>query len=288
MPLAPAPPAYLSLPSEELEDYVAGFSHTSPEMEDYVLLHLGRLVRTLQITPQGGTPGGAEDRVLELGCYLQLTPALSKYLGYGEVRGAYYGPAGESNLQSTRSASGEEFSCRVDLFDAERDPFPYPDGHFRTVLCCELIEHLSTDPMHMMAEINRVLCPGGHLILSTPNIVSMRSVQAVLHGYHPSVFHSYIKPNADGSVDPRHCREYTPREIALLMEVSGFEVQLLETGDYDIPSANRPDLNPKDVLELLRDTQFPVELRGEIIYCRARRVGPVRQRWPKELYYPPE
>ena len=272
-------PTCLAIPAQELEDYIAGFSHASAATEDYVYVHRKRLVRTLQITP----PGSDQDRVLELGCYVQLTPALSKYLGYGEVRGTYYGAPGNSALQHARSVSGETFSCPVDLFDAERDPFPYPEGHFRTVLCCELIEHLATDPMFMMAEINRVLCPGGYLILTTPNIVSLRSVQAVVHGYNPALFHSYIKPNADGTVDPRHSREYTPGEISLLMQISGFEVELLETGDY-----NGAETDPQDVPELLRDTPFPVEWRGEIIYCRARKVGPVRQRWPKEFYYPPE
>src|SRR5262249_29439942 len=49
-----------------------------------------RLVKTLEITP----PGGPCDRILEMGAYLQITPALRRQLGYGEVRGCYYGPAG--------------------------------------------------------------------------------------------------------------------------------------------------------------------------------------------------
>ena len=263
---------------EELEEYILGFSHSSPLMEDYVLLHRKRLVHTLQITP----PGGPQDRVLELGCYLQLTPALRKYLGYGEVRGSYYGPAGQTNCPATASITGEVFSCSIDLFDAERDRFPYPDGHFRTVLCCELIEHLSTDPMHMMAEINRILVPGGSVVLSTSNITSLRSVHAVLHGYHPGVFHTYIKPDEEGKVDPRHSREYAPREIARLMEAAGFEVELLETGNYSKPEPYFPW-----VQQMLQKLLCSVELRGEVIYCRARKVGPVRERWPKELYYPP-
>ncbi|MBI3894571.1 MAG: glycosyltransferase [Acidobacteria bacterium] len=268
-----------SRPLEELEEYVIGFSHASPLVEDYALVHRKRLVHTLRIIP----PGGPEDRVLELGCYLQLTPALRKYLGYGEVRGAYYGRSGQTHMPSATSITDEAFSCPVDLFDAERDRFPYPDAHFRTVLCCEVLEHLSTDPMHMMAEINRVLAPDGCLVLSTPNITGLRSVHAVLHGYHPGIFHSYIKPGEDGRVDPRHSREYAPREIAMLMEAAGFIVELLETGDY-----GRPESYFTWVQDMLQKIQCSLELRGEIIYCRARKTGPVRERWPKELYYPPE
>ncbi len=265
-------------PVEELEEYLVGFSHANRPLEEYLQTHLKRLVRTLQITP----PGGAEDRVLEMGCYLQMTPALGKYLGYGEIRGAYFGPLGKTDARSTTSISGETFSCAMDLFDAERDRFPYPDGHFRTVLCCELIEHLADDPMHMMAEINRILAPGGRLLLTTPNIISLRSVHAVLHGYHPALFPSYIKPSADGTVDPRHSREYTPREIALLVEAAGFQVELLETGDYAHVLEDYAEAR-----KLLERNGLPASFRGEVIFCRARKLGPVRDRWPKDLYYPP-
>ena len=278
VPDSPSKPRNWDVSSEELEEYLVGFSHDSPLMEAYALLHRKRLVHTVEITP----PGGPEDRVLELGCYLQMTPALHTYLGYGEVRGAYYGSLGKTHQQSTISVSGETFSCPMDLFDAERDRFPYPDGHFQTVLCCELLEHLATDPMHMIAEINRILAPGGWLVMSTPNITCLRSVHAVLHGYHPELFSAYIKPGPDGSVDPRHSREYAPREIALLVEAGGLQVDLLETGDYQEAPADS-----EGIQRLLESNGCSLLLRGEVIYCRARKVGPLRDRWPKELYYPP-
>jgi glycosyltransferase involved in cell wall biosynthesis/SAM-dependent methyltransferase len=262
---------------DEIREYIVGFSHSSRLMEDYAQDHLSRLEKTVLMTPQGTSA----DRLLELGCYLQITPALSRYLGYGEIRGAYYGKLGEQVNQSATSVTGEIFTCRVDLFDAERDRFPYPDGYFQTVLCCELIEHLTSDPMHMMAEINRIVALGGHLLLSTPNIVSFRSAYAVLHGYHPGLFPAYIKPSSDGTVDPRHSREYAPREVSLLAEASGFQVEKLETGNY-----SRKERDIRWVQEFLETNQLATGLRGEVIYCLARKVGPVRDRWPKELYYP--
>ena len=114
-----------------------------------------------------------------------------------------------------------------------RTSFPYPDEHFATVLCCELIEHLFEDPMHLMSEVNRILKPGGHLVLTTPNIAALRGISAILQGYHPGFFHAYIRPaEGTGEVDARHNREYTPREIHQLLENSGFEVTLLETGAF--------------------------------------------------------
>ena len=86
------------------------------------------------------------------------------------------------------SAEGETFECDIDHFDAEKDPYPYPDEHFSTVLCCELIEHLYHDPMHLMSEVNRILKPGGHFVITTPNIAALRGVAAILQGYHPGFF----------------------------------------------------------------------------------------------------
>ncbi|MEP6601924.1 MAG: glycosyltransferase, partial [Nitrospirota bacterium] len=186
----------------------------------YVNTHLARLEKTLAITPSGG-PG---DRILEMGAYLQITPALKNRLGYGEVRGAYYGPAGRSDHRSALSVDGEKFECEVDLFDAEKDRFPYQDGYFATVLCCELIEHLASDPMHMVAEVNRVLKTGGYFVLTTPNIGSLRAISAILQGYHPGFFPAYIRPAEPGQeTDARHNREYTPREILRLLLDGGFE-----------------------------------------------------------------
>src|SRR5205814_5794521 len=104
----------------------------------YVETHMTRLQRTLEITP----PATAGDRILEMGAYLQITPALQSRLGYGEVRGCYYGKLGRTDHRAVTSESGEAFECDIDHFDAEHDRFPYPDQHFSTVLCGELIEHL--------------------------------------------------------------------------------------------------------------------------------------------------
>lgn len=242
----------------------------------YMETHLTRLRKTLAITP----PGGPSDRILEMGAYMQITPWLHSRLGYGEVRGCYYGPAGSVDHKVAVTADGERFECDIDLFDAEKDCFPYPDEWFSTVLCCELIEHLHEDPMHMMAEINRILKPGGRLVLTTPNIASLRAVAAILQGYHPGFFHAYLRPRAGGPVDARHNREYAPREIHQLLENSGFEVDLLETGEF----LEEPHPEYAWVAHLFERYMLPVHLRGDGIYAVGRKIGSVRDRYPGWLY----
>lgn len=264
-----------SIPSSIPESYILGWAE-SPASREYADTHLTRLAKTLAITP----PGGPEDRILEMGAYLQITPALKIRLGYGEVRGCYFGEAGKTETRRVRSAEGEEFECAIDLFDAERDRYPYGDGCFATVLCCELIEHLSDDPMHLMSEINRILKPGGHLVLTTPNITSLRAIAGILQGFHPGLFPAYIRPRPSGESDARHNREYTPREISDLFANSGFQVELLETG----PFHEQPKPELAWVNHLLDRYLLLADLRGDGIYAVGRKAGPVRDRYPPWLY----
>jgi len=274
LPTTAVPP---SAPDVHVEpEYILSWAPDAPATR-YIETHLTRFEKTLAITP----PGGPDDRILEMGAYLQITPALKTRLGYGEVHGCYYGPPGTVDERAIQSAEGEHFHCTIQLFDAEKDRFPYPDAYFSTVLCCELVEHLREDPMHMMAEINRILKPGGHLVLTTPNISSLRAIAAILAGYHPGLFPAYIRPRAAGEEpEARHNREYTPREIVLLLYYAGFENTLLETG----PFREEPKPEHEWVKHLLARYEQSSDLRGDGVYAVGRKIGPVRERFPAWLY----
>jgi glycosyltransferase involved in cell wall biosynthesis/SAM-dependent methyltransferase len=257
-------------------EYVLSWTREQDGSRKYAHTHSTRLKKTLDITPHGGP----NDRALEMGAYLQITPALKSKLGYGEVRGCYFGTLGQTDQRHVVSEDGEEFDCAIDHFDAERDRFPYEDASFATVLCCELVEHLPTDPMHMMSEINRILRPGGHLVLTTPNVASLRAVAGILQGFHPMLFPAYIKPNPGGDPDPRHAREYTPREMQALFENSGLEVTLLDTG----PFLYEPTPEFGWVDHLLDQYILTKEYRGDGIYIVGRKTGPIKERYPGWLY----
>ncbi len=261
----------------DFKKYLAQWTQPGSDRARYVEEHDVRLTRTLQLIPRGSL----NDRVLEMGCYLQITPALVNVLGYGEVRGCYLG-AGSNPKQSVTSRDGQVFSCEIDLFNCELDEFPYPDGHFATVLCCELLEHLERDPMRALAGIRRVLLPGGILLLTTPNATSLRSVSAVLTGQHPGYYTRYPDPVASpGAVG--HRREYTPTEIEQLLTAAGFSVQYIATGPYNSRSRNISG----EIADLAEKYGTPRTLRGDCIYAIGKKEDlPVNLR-PSWLYDSP-
>lgn len=261
----------IKLDRDEALDYVAGFFTDDPNASGYIRLHRDRLIRTLELIPAGGK----DQRLLELSSYLQMPLLIRRYGDYGEiaVTNWWQGEPREKIITVRNPATGEEFHFPMKNVDVERDRFPFPDEHFDVALCCELIEHLREDPMHMLAELNRVVKWGGLVILTTPNIVSAFSVQEALAGRTPIFYSLY---NRQSPAD-RHCREYTPDEVRAALECAGFKVIKLFT-------ENNWRKTDDEFLAWLDHTGVPRELRGDNIFAVARKQSAQIERYPSELY----
>jgi len=246
-----------------------------PGAQAYLEKHIPRLARTLALVPPPADTG----RVLELGCYMQITPLLQRVCGYPEVRGAYYGPAGRTDRKTMQFPDGE-FSCQVDLFDADRDPFPYPDEYFDLVVAGEVIEHLTYDPMHMLLESNRVLREGGFLLITTPNVGSITSVAKTLGGRdNPQIYFLYTRPVPGEPPEIGHVREYTIHELGAAVRAAGFEVRQLFTTFISEYRSHLP------LLDFLAANDYQTENRGEQSWCLAvKRAGLPVDRYPFFLY----
>src|SRR4051794_9616933 len=138
---------------DEIKAFLRSVDVPNEDARTYREIHIERIARTLSMVP----PPSRTKRVLELGAYMQMTPALQCVLGYEEVRGAYFGTLGRVDTKTITVGGKEVFRCYIDLFDAEKDRFPADDARYDAVLACEIIEHLLHDPMFMLLEINRVL-----------------------------------------------------------------------------------------------------------------------------------
>jgi len=58
--------------------------------------------------------------------------------------------------------------------DLNIHPLPYPDASFDLVTCSEVLEHVE-NYRAVLREIHRVLKPGGLMVVTTPNVLNMKS-----------------------------------------------------------------------------------------------------------------
>lgn len=267
-----SPASASALPSEEAA--LGKLRLGDPSAKAYFEKHLPRLKKTLSLVPP---PRGAA-RVLELGCYMQITPALKYYSGFREVYGADCG-AGAPQHKSAQYGE-QQFELDVDLFDAERDTFPYPAGHFELVLACEVLEHMLFDPMHLLLEARRVLEEDGHILITTPNIAGLTSVARVLHGHdNPQIHSKYKIPGAGSPAAVQHVREYTLAELGEAVACAGFEIEQLFTEPIAEYSFYQP------LLQFLEENGYNPADRGEQSYCLARKRSSLAiTRYPQFLY----
>jgi SAM-dependent methyltransferase len=66
---------------------------------------------------------------------------------------------------------------------ADMRDLPFPDGSFASVLSVQSIEHVP-DPERVLAEVTRVLEPGGTAIFVTPNRLEFARADEIIDPYH--------------------------------------------------------------------------------------------------------
>lgn len=88
---------------------------------------------------------------------------------------------------------------------ADATCIPFPDAAFDAVICSETLEHIPDDP-GVIAEIERVLRPGGLLFLTVPNYWHAMRFVAGLSG-NPAFLDMQVG----------HVREYSRRKVDVLL-----------------------------------------------------------------------
>jgi SAM-dependent methyltransferase len=140
-------------------------------------------------------------------------------------------PGGERHELYGYLASSETVESRCGpvqyRYHSMVDLSPYPDASFELVFSGQTIEHITEDEAKkMLAEIRRVLVPGGWFCLDTPN----RRVTALQLG--PGML-----------TNPDHKLEYSHEHLSRLLHDAGFDVvdalglsladESLARGDFD-------------------------------------------------------
>ncbi|MCK9614261.1 MAG: class I SAM-dependent methyltransferase [Candidatus Omnitrophica bacterium] len=112
---------------------------------------------------------------------------------------------------------------------------PFPDKYCDYVLFMEIVEHLR-NPYTVMAEVNRILKDEGTLILSTPNILNLKSrFRFIFEG----AYEYFREPPLDQAKNPKeiifnlHLVPYRYHELEYLLSVAGFKVENIFTSVYE-------------------------------------------------------
>jgi SAM-dependent methyltransferase len=146
-------------------------------------------------------------RIVELGCGAGVVGAAIKERQACSYVGIEMSPVAAALAARTLDA--------VLIGDVEAAPLPFPDGSADCVVCADILEHLA-DPWQMLAELHRILEPGGTIVASVPNIQNVEILQALVQGrwdYHEA-----------GILDRTHLRFFTRSTFGEALLQAGFVI----------------------------------------------------------------
>ncbi len=162
------------------------------------------------------------ERVLEIGCGGGGTLAWLKESGRAQWTAGI-----ELSPEAGAVARGrvDELHCG----DVDQLLANFPAASFDLILCLDVLEHL-LDPWATLQKLQALLCPGGRIISSLPNI---RHHSVVL----PLLFAGRWEYQDAGIMDRTHLRFFSRKGIAAMMSRAGLrEIRALPTfawGSWD-------------------------------------------------------
>ncbi len=178
------------------------------------------------------TPGGVHEKVLG---YIKNLPR-------GWVLDT---PSGQGNL----SRELERLGFKVFLGDISRENvlyrngrqiqldlnqcFPFKEDVLDYAICVEGIEHIE-NPHHLVREFSRLVKRGGSLILTTPNVMTIKSRLRFLFYSYLDYFKFFgpLPPEARYRIEEHEHQHINPLfypEIKFILEKYGFNIERVET-----------------------------------------------------------
>lgn len=152
---------------------------------------------------RGIAPGAGEPVLLDVGCWDgESTRRWGEALGTRRLLGV--------EVYEEQARRAEQRGLEVARIDLEAGRFPWPDGSVDVVVCNQVLEHLKNIWLPI-GEIHRVLRPGGHAILSVPNLAAFHNRVLLALGRQPTSIRVFGP----------HVRGYAYREFCELVERGG-------------------------------------------------------------------
>ena len=159
--------------------------------------------------------------------------------GFGRLADEYAGYEGVVLLDSSEvhvaaaiETVGGDARFEVHLGDALA--LPFPDASFDVAVCVRVLHHFD-DPRPLMAELGRIVRPGGHLVLEYANKRNLKSIARRLMGRQNwSAF-------APGSVAYKpHHYDHAPVSVRRALRIAGFTTERMRAASlFRIPGLSR-------------------------------------------------
>jgi SAM-dependent methyltransferase len=155
------------------------------------------------------------ENLLDIGCGSGAFTLLASRIGYHAI-GCSWDEVNQTKAESRCSALNLEDKCSFQIADARNlDTQTFDTKSFDYILNCENIEHI-IDDKKLFADIERLLKPGGYLLLTTPNLNFLKMSKGDIGPF------SSIE---DGS----HMRRgYSPQMLQELCDLSGLRVEKID------------------------------------------------------------
>ncbi len=158
----------------------------------------------------------ANGRVLEVGfgsgTYLPVLAELYREVVASDVE--------EAHLRRAEQLTGTLPNLQVVADDITRTQLP--DASFDLILCSEVVEHIP-DSASALASMHRLLRPGGHLVLSTPQRWSL--LEALTNvAFLPRVINVVRWIYREPVFPINHINVLTEGEATALLEAAGFRI----------------------------------------------------------------
>lgn len=144
------------------------------------------------------------------------------------------------------------------------------NGQWDIVCFCEVFEHMVDSPVRALLNINRMLKAGGTLIMSTPNVNRLENIARMLAG--ANIYDPYSGYGRYG----RHNREYNKHELGQLLELCGFEAEIMFTRNvHDEYAGDFFDISRiMPLVESIPNRELDL---GQYIFIRAKKRRDARQ-----------
>ena len=187
--------------------------------------------------PEPIAPAGVHEKVYELAMALPASNFLDLPTGYGALA--------ERLLQAGKSVTGGDID--VDKFRGTRNHpklnlqrvdlneklLPFAEGAFDVAISVEGIEHLQSQ-WNFVRNLHRALRPGGRLIITTPNILNIRSrLRYLMEGRYEHFKRPLVKDRSwSCDLDNYHIAPIGYFELQFILECCGFTIEQVHTNRY--------------------------------------------------------